>query len=68
MLYVLTGSHRGIRRLVVVRRQLLELVVYEVVLALPLVLLFAFGLVRPLERLAAAARRYPAAPLADAAL
>ena len=50
------------------RKQLLELVVYEVVLALPLVVLFAFGLVRPLERLSAAARRYPAAPLADPAL
>ena len=58
-LYVLTGSYRGIRRLVLVRRQLLELVVYEIVLALPLVVLFAVGLVRPLERLAAAARRYP---------
>ena len=67
-LYVLTGSYRGIRRLVLVRKQLLELVVYEVVLALPLVVLFAFGLVRPLEKLSAAARRYPAAPLADPAL
>ena len=65
VLYVLTGSYRGIRRLVLVRKQLLELVVYEIVLALPLVALFAVGLVRPLERLAAAARRYPAAPLAD---
>ena len=64
-LYILTGSYRGIRRLVLVRKQLLELVVYEIVLALPLVALFAVGLVRPLERLAAAARRYPAAPLAD---
>src|SRR3954471_18581910 len=68
ILYVLTGSYRGIRRLVLVRKQLLELVVYEIVLALPLVVLFAVGLVRPLERLAAAARRYPAAPLADAEL
>jgi two-component system sensor histidine kinase ChvG len=68
VLYVLTGSYRGIRRLVLVRKQLLELVVYEIVLALPIVGLFAFGLVRPLERLAAAARRYPAAPLADPAL
>ncbi len=65
VLYILSGSYRGIRRLVLVRKQLLELVVYEIVLALPLVLLFAFGLVRPLERLSAAARRYPAAPLAD---
>jgi two-component system, OmpR family, sensor histidine kinase ChvG len=63
--YLLTGSHRGIRRLVLVRKQLLELVVYEIVLALPIVAVFAFGLVRPLEKLGAAARRYPAAPLAD---
>src|SRR5262245_1864578 len=68
VLYVLTGSHRGIRRLVLVRRQLLELIVYEIVLALPIVLLFAVGLVRPLERLSAAARRYPAEPIADPAL
>jgi len=68
VLYVLTGSYRGIRRLVLVRKQLLELVVYEIVLALPLVVLFAVGLVRPLERLSAAARRYPAAPLADPGL
>lgn len=65
VLYVLSGSYRGIRRLVLVRRQLLELIVYEIVLALPIVVLFALGLVRPLERLSAAARRYPAAPLAD---
>ena len=63
--YLLSGSHRGIRRLVLVRKQLLELVVYEIVLALPIVAVFAFGLVRPLEKLGAAARRYPAAPLAD---
>jgi two-component system sensor histidine kinase ChvG len=68
VLYLLTGSYRGIRRLVLVRRQLLELIVYEIVLALPIVLVFAFGLVRPLERLSAAARRYPAAPIADPAL
>ena len=67
-LYVMSGSYRGIRRLVLVRKQLLELVVYEIVLALPLVVLFAVGLVRPLERLSAAARRYPAAPLADPTL
>jgi len=65
VLYILSGSHRGIRRLVLVRRQLLELIVYEIVLALPIVVLFAVGLVRPLERLSAAARRYPAEPLAD---
>ena len=68
VLYLVAGSHRGIRRLALVQRQLIQLLVYELVLALPLVLWFAFGLVRPLERLAAAARRYPAAPLADADL
>ena len=46
-------------------RKVVRGVVYEIVLALPLVALFAVGLVRPLERLSAAARRYPAAPLAD---
>jgi two-component system sensor histidine kinase ChvG len=66
--YLVTGSHRGIRRLAVARRQLAQLFLYEVVLATPLVLLFAWRIIRPLERLARAARRYPAAPLADAAL
>ncbi len=64
-LYLLAGSHRGVRRLVFLRRQLLQLVIYELALALPLLLLFAFRIVRPIERLAAAARRYPAVPLAD---
>jgi len=68
VLYLVTGSHRGIRRLALVQRQLAQLLIYALLLALPLVLWFAFGLVRPLERLAAAARRYPAAPLADADL
>jgi two-component system sensor histidine kinase ChvG len=66
--YVVAGSHRGIRRLFSVRGQLLELVIYEAVLVLPLAVLFALKLVRPLARLEAAARRYPAAPLADADL
>jgi two-component system sensor histidine kinase ChvG len=63
-LYLLTGSHRGIRRLAVARRELAQLLVYELVLAVPIILLFAVGIVRPLERLADAARRYPATPLA----
>jgi signal transduction histidine kinase len=67
-LYVLTGSHRGIRRLVVVRRELVQLALYEVVLALPLLLLYGFRIVRPIARLAEAARRYPAVPLADEGL
>jgi signal transduction histidine kinase len=64
-LYLLTGTHRGVQRLVFLRRQVYLLVLYEVLLALPLLLLFAFRIVRPIERLADAARRYPAVPLAD---
>jgi two-component system sensor histidine kinase MprB len=64
----LTGTHRGVQRLIFLRRQIYLLVLYEVLLALPLVLLFAFRIVRPIERLADAARRYPAVPLADARL
>jgi two-component system sensor histidine kinase ChvG len=63
-LYLVTGSHRGIRQLAVARRQLAQLLVYELVLSIPIVLLFAVGIVRPLERLADAARRYPAATIA----
>jgi two-component system sensor histidine kinase ChvG len=67
-LYLLTGSHRGVRRLLFLRRELAQLVVYELLLALPLLLLFAFRIVRPIERLADAVHRYPAATLADPAL
>jgi signal transduction histidine kinase len=67
-LYLLTGSHRGVQRLIFLRQQIYLMVLYEVVLALPLVLLFAFRIVRPIERLADAAHRYPAVPLADEAL
>lgn len=64
-LYLLAGSHRGVQRLIFLRRQIYLLVLYEVVLALPLVLLFGLRIVRPIERLAEGARRYPAVPLAD---
>ena len=66
--YLLAGSHRGVRRLVAARRPLVQLAIYEVVLVLPLLLLYGLRVVRPLSRLADAARRYPAAPLADPAL
>jgi two-component system, OmpR family, sensor histidine kinase ChvG len=64
-IYALAGSHRGVRRLVFVRRELVQLAMYEVVLVLPLLLLYGFRVVRPIGKLAAAARRYPAVPLAD---
>jgi signal transduction histidine kinase len=54
-----------VQRLVFLRQQIYLMVLYEVLLALPLVLLFAFRIVRPIEKLANAARRYPAVPLAD---
>jgi signal transduction histidine kinase len=46
-------------------RQFTPLVVYELLVALPLLLLFTLRIARPVERLAEAARRYPALPLAD---
>lgn len=64
-LYLLAGSHRGVRRLVFLRRQIVQLAIYELVLAVPLLLLFAFRIARPIEKLARAALRYPAVPLAD---
>jgi signal transduction histidine kinase len=67
-LYLLTGTHRGVQRLAFLRRQVYLLVLYEVLLALPILLLFAFRIVRPIEKLADAAHRYPAVPLADRAL
>ncbi len=67
-LYLLTGSHRGLRRLTYMRQELLQLALYEVVLVLPLLALYGFRVVRPIARLADAARRYPAVPLADQTL
>jgi signal transduction histidine kinase len=64
-LYLLSGSHRGVRRLVLLRNQFLQLCLYELVLAAPVLIFFALRIVRPLERLAYAARHYPAVPLAD---
>ncbi|HEX2657055.1 MAG TPA: HAMP domain-containing sensor histidine kinase, partial [Polyangia bacterium] len=47
---------------------LVQLAIYEIVLVLPLLLLYGLRVVRPIVRLAEAARRYPAAPLADPSL
>jgi signal transduction histidine kinase len=67
-LYLVAGSHRGVRRLIYLRRELVKLSLYEVVLVLPLLALYGFRVVRPIGRLAESARRYPAVPLADEAL
>jgi signal transduction histidine kinase len=67
-LYLIAGSHRGLRRLTHVRQELVQLAIYQVLIVLPLLLLYGLRVVRPIARLADAASRYPAVPLADPAL
>lgn len=62
------ASRRGVRRLLVLRRELFQLTLYSAGAALLLALLLVRRLVRPLESLAAAARAYPAVPLAAPSL
>lgn len=59
------GSHRGIRQLLLARRQLVKLVLYQLVFAVASVLLLSRWLVKPLERLTARALDYPANDVAD---
>jgi two-component system sensor histidine kinase ChvG len=65
VLYVTKASHRGIRQLLLVREQLVKLLVIQSAFALLIALLLTRWLVRPLERLADGARRYPGGALAD---
>ncbi len=67
-LYATTANHRGVRQLLLARNQLLKLVLYQSAFALLVAVLLGRWLVRPLESLAAGARRFPQAPLADEAL
>jgi signal transduction histidine kinase len=64
-LYLLSGTHRGVRRLMALRPELTELALYELALVLPLLLVVGLRVVRPIARLAHAARSYPAVPLCD---
>jgi two-component system, OmpR family, sensor histidine kinase ChvG len=64
-LYLLSGTHRGVRRLMALRPELTELALYELALVLPLLLVVGLRVVRPIARLADAARSYPAVPLGD---
>ncbi|MHB8873200.1 MAG: sensor histidine kinase [Myxococcaceae bacterium] len=57
--YVLKASHRGIRQLLLVRHEFEKLVGYQTVFALVWALALSRWLVRPLERLARGAKRYP---------
>jgi signal transduction histidine kinase len=64
-LYLLSGTHRGVRRLMALRPELTELALYELALVLPLLLVVGLRVVRPIARLAHAARSYPEVPLCD---
>ncbi len=63
--YVTLATQRGVRRLLVLRGELLKLTLYEVGFAALFALLFIHRVVRPLEALARAARVFPSRPLAD---
>lgn len=65
VLYATTGNHRGVRQLLLARNQLVKLVLYQSVFAVLIALLLSRWLVRPLERLALGARRFPQHALAD---
>ncbi len=62
------GNHRGVRQLILARRQISKLVLYQVVFAFAAVLLLSRWLVNPLEQLTRRARRYPAEPVAEPSL
>lgn len=65
VLAVTKASHRGVRRLLSLRREMARLALYQAVAALAVGLLLARWLVRPLKKLAAAAAKYPGEPLAS---
>src|SRR5690606_30230766 len=67
-IYVETVSQRGIRRLLGLRSELLKLVLYQLLAGAVFATLLGRWLVRPLERLAEGAARYPVAALADDSL
>jgi two-component system sensor histidine kinase ChvG len=62
------ASHRGVRQLLLTRRQLGKLMLYQLFFAVAAGLVLARWLVRPLERLTARARAYPSQDLAEPAL
>lgn len=67
-LLAVRGNHRGVRQLLLARRQLAKLVLYQLVFAVLSALLLARWLVKPLERLTARAQAYPAHEIAEPAL
>jgi two-component system sensor histidine kinase ChvG len=63
--YLEKGSRRGIRRLIVLRGELVKVAAWELLFAALLAALLGRWVATPLGRLARAARRYPSEPLAD---
>jgi two-component system sensor histidine kinase ChvG len=64
VLLVTKASHRGVRRLLVLRREMMRLTLYQAMAALVAAMVLGRWLVKPLERLAKAAQSYPGQPLA----
>lgn len=58
------ASHRGVRRLLVLRREMTRLTLYQGIAALIATMVLGRWLVTPLEKLAKAARAFPHQPLA----
>lgn len=58
------ASHRGVRRLLVLRREMTRLALYQAIAALVATMVLGRWLVTPLEKLAKAAKSYPGQPLA----
>lgn len=58
------ASHRGVRRLLVLRREMTRLALYQAIAALVATMVLGRWLVTPLQRLAKAAQTYPGQPLA----
>lgn len=61
---VTKASHRGVRRLLVLRREMMRLTLYQAMAALVAAAVLGRWLVKPLQRLASAAQKYPGQPLA----
>lgn len=64
VLTVTKASHRGVRRLLALRKEMARLALYQAASAMVVGLLLARWLVHPLKALAQAAARYPGEPLA----
>jgi signal transduction histidine kinase len=62
------ANHRGVRQLLLARNQLLKLVMTQLVVAVLIALVLGQRFVKPLERLSAGARHFPAREIADAPL